>query len=67
MLSSVLMPRERVPGSCASTCTLARTKTSSTTSLASTTSLTAAMKRSSSHAGSKVSMPMIRAEFTSRR
>ena len=46
---------------------MALTKTSSATSLASTVSLTAATKRSSSQAGSKVSMPMIRAELTSRR
>ena len=67
MLSRVLMPRERVPGSSASTCTLTRTKTSSVISLARTTSARAASKRCSLQAGSHVSMPMMRSELTSRR
>ena len=67
MLMVVLMPRERVPGTRSLTCTVALTKTSSVTSFASTMSLIAPAKRSSLQTGSKVSMPMIRAELTSLR
>ena len=67
MLSVVVVPRERVPGSSSLTWTLTRTKTSSVTSFARTTSRRAWTKRSSLQAGSNVSMPMILAEFTRRR